>query len=65
MQSGSPIAEWAATDDIYRVQNTSRVYGLQVGCSVEDSYKLLQCLIRRSYEELSYAPIVVSIFFPS
>ena len=31
MQSGSPITEQAATDDIYRVQNTSRVYGLQVG----------------------------------
>ena len=59
-QSGSPLAEWAVLDDVYRVQNTSRVYGLEVGCTVENSYKLLQCLNRRSYEELSTAPITVS-----
>lgn len=56
--SGSPLAEWAALDDVYRVQNTSRVYGQEVGCTVESSYKLLQCLNRRSYEELSTAPII-------
>lgn len=56
-ESGSPLADWAAIDDIYRVQNTSRVYGLEVGCTVESSYKLLQCLNRRSYEELASAPI--------
>ncbi|XP_068200877.1 cholinesterase isoform X1 [Palaemon carinicauda] len=55
--SGSPLADWAAIDDVYRVQNTSRVYGLEVGCTVESSYKLLQCLNRRSYEELASAPI--------
>lgn len=59
LQSGSPLADWAAIDDIYRVQNTSRVYGLEVGCSVESSYKLMQCLNRRNYEELASAPIVV------
>lgn len=59
-QSGSPLAEWAVLDDVYRVQNTSRVYGLEVGCTVENSYKLLQCLNRRSYEELSTAPITVN-----
>ena len=58
-QSGSPLADWAAIDDVYRVQNTSRVYGLEVGCTVESSYKLLQCLNRRSYEELASAPIKV------
>nr|XP_045612917.1 neuroligin-like protein glit-1 isoform X1 [Procambarus clarkii] len=60
-QSGSPLADWAALDDVYRVQNTSRVYGLGVGCTVESSYKLLQCLNRRSYEELASAPITPDI----
>lgn len=60
-QSGSPLAEWAVLDDVYRVQNTSRVYGLEVGCTVESSYKLLQCLNRRSYEELSTAPITPDV----
>ncbi|XP_071543797.1 cholinesterase isoform X2 [Panulirus ornatus] len=60
-QSGSPLADWAALNDVYRVQNTSRVYGLQVGCTVESSYKLLQCLNRRSYEELASAPIIPDV----
>ncbi|KAK4300064.1 hypothetical protein Pmani_027712 [Petrolisthes manimaculis] len=55
--SGSPLSDWAAINDVYRVQNTSRVYGLEVGCTVETSYKLLQCLNRRSFEELASAPI--------
>ncbi|KAF2360655.1 Carboxylesterase type B [Trinorchestia longiramus] len=59
--SGSPLADWAAIDDIYRVQNTSRVYGLEVGCTVESSYKLLQCLNRRNYEELASAPITPDV----
>ncbi|KAG0715389.1 Neuroligin-4, Y-linked [Chionoecetes opilio] len=60
-QSGSPLADWAVLDDVYRVQNTSRVYGQEVGCTVENSYKLLQCLNRRSYEELSTAPITPDV----
>ncbi|XP_076029302.1 cholinesterase-like isoform X2 [Oratosquilla oratoria] len=56
-ESGSPLADWAALDDPFRVQNTSRVYGLEVGCGVETSYKLLNCLVRRSYEELAAAAI--------
>ncbi|XP_046479601.1 cholinesterase isoform X1 [Neodiprion pinetum] len=43
-QSGSALAEWAIIPDKYRVQNTSRVYGEMLGCSIETSWKLVQCL---------------------
>lgn len=51
-QSGSALADWALTVDKYRAQNTSRVFGQQVGCSIETSWKLLQCLkfSRNAYE---------------
>ena len=60
MQSGSPLADWAAITDAYRVQNTSRVFGLEMGCNVETSTDLMNCLVKRDYEELATAPIVVS-----
>ncbi|XP_048508774.1 cholinesterase isoform X2 [Athalia rosae] len=43
-QSGSALADWAIIPDKYRAQNTSRVYGELVGCPIESSWKLVQCL---------------------
>lgn len=43
-QSGSAAADWAMIFDRYRVQNTSRVFGRQIGCSIESSWKLVNCL---------------------
>ncbi|XP_034938540.1 cholinesterase isoform X2 [Chelonus insularis] len=43
-QSGSPLADWAFIVDRYRVQNTSRVYAELLGCPIESSWKLVQCL---------------------
>ncbi|EFX72170.1 hypothetical protein DAPPUDRAFT_308571 [Daphnia pulex] len=51
-QSGSPLADWAAVQDLLRVQNTSRVYGERLGCLVDQSHKLIECLRSRSFEEL-------------
>ncbi|KAK0161578.1 hypothetical protein PV327_010035 [Microctonus hyperodae] len=52
-QSGSPLADWALIIDKYRAQNTSRVYAELHGCSIESSWKLVQCLKdRRSFLEL-------------
>ncbi|XP_014611620.1 PREDICTED: cholinesterase isoform X1 [Polistes canadensis] len=43
-QSGSALADWAVIMDKYRAQNTSRVYAEMLGCSIESSWKLVQCL---------------------
>lgn len=43
-QSGSALADWALIVDKYRVQNTSRVYAESLGCSIESSFKMMQCL---------------------
>nr|XP_023029317.1 cholinesterase [Leptinotarsa decemlineata] len=43
-QSGSAVADWAMIFDRYRAQNTSRVFGRQIGCSIESSWKLVNCL---------------------
>ena len=43
-QSGSALADWAMIVDRYRAQNTSRVYAEMMGCSIESSWKLVQCL---------------------
>jgi len=52
-QSGSALADWAVIIDKYRVQNTSRVYAEMLGCSIESSWKLVQCLKDgRSFLEL-------------
>lgn len=45
-QSGSAVADWAFIVDKYRAQNTSRVFGLKIGCSIESSWKLVNCLKR-------------------
>ncbi|XP_056646236.1 neuroligin-like protein glit-1 isoform X1 [Diorhabda sublineata] len=51
-QSGSAVADWAMIFDKYRAQNTSRVFGRQIGCSIESSWKLVNCLknSRSAYE---------------
>lgn len=55
-QSGSATADWALIVDKYRAQNTSRVYGHTLGCSIESSWKLLLCLREgRSFYELGNA----------
>ena len=52
-QSGSALADWAVIVDKYRAQNTSRVYAESLGCSIESSWKLVQCLRNgRSFFEL-------------
>ncbi|XP_043284209.1 cholinesterase isoform X2 [Venturia canescens] len=43
-QSGSALADWALIVDKYRAQNTSRVYAETMGCSIESSFRLVQCL---------------------
>lgn len=54
-QSGSALADWAFIQDKYRAQNTSRVMGLLLGCSIESSWKLVNCLRGRSPYELGNA----------
>ncbi|XP_073992685.1 carboxyl ester lipase-like protein Gli isoform X2 [Rhodnius prolixus] len=55
-QSGSALAEWALIQDRYRAQNTSRVFAQHLGCSIESSYKLVDCLRRhRSFLEIGNA----------
>lgn len=55
-QSGSALADQAFIVDKYRAQNTSRVFGQLVGCSIESSWKLVNCLSKgRSIYELGNA----------
>lgn len=61
LQSGSPLADWAAVEDLLRVQNTSRVYGERLGCVVEKSHKLIECLRSRSFDELGNVRLTVRI----
>ncbi|KAB0801415.1 hypothetical protein PPYR_05769 [Photinus pyralis] len=55
-QSGSAVADWAFIVDKYRAQNTSRVFGQLLGCSIDSSWKLINCLKQgRSALELGNA----------
>lgn len=55
-QSGSATADWALIVDKYRAQNTSRVYGQLLGCAIESSWKLMNCLREgRNFYELGNA----------
>ncbi|KAL9874871.1 neuroligin-like protein glit-1 isoform X1 [Glossina fuscipes] len=55
-QSGSALADWALIHDKYRAQNTSRVFGRLLGCSIESSWKLVNCLrIGRTSHDLGKA----------
>ena len=48
--SGSPLADWASIDDKFRAMNTSLVFGERVGCTIENSWKLVGC-VRRGRED--------------
>ena len=65
-QSGSALADWALIIDPYRAQNTSRVFGMMLGCSIENSWKLVDCLYRgRSHSELGNAEFLPHVgLFP-
>ncbi|XP_063375509.1 cholinesterase [Cydia amplana] len=55
-QSGSPLADWAMIEDKFRVQNTSLVFGRLLGCPIDSSWKLVNCLRQgRSFYELGNA----------
>lgn len=55
-QSGSATADWALITDKWRAQNTSRVYSRLLGCSIESSWKMVNCLRQgRSFIELGNA----------
>ena len=52
--SGSPLADWAAINDKFRAMNTSLVYGERIGCTIDSSWKLVDCIRRgRSFSELT------------
>ncbi|KAK7602540.1 hypothetical protein V9T40_008129 [Parthenolecanium corni] len=51
-QSGSALADWALIQDQWRAENTSKVFAKSLGCSLESSWKIVDCLKRRSYLEL-------------
>ena len=52
--SGSPFADWAVFNDKFRAMNTSRVFGERVGCTIDSSWGLVDCIKRgRSFHELS------------
>ncbi|XP_044256720.1 neuroligin-4, Y-linked [Tribolium madens] len=64
-QSGSALADWTLIVDKYRAQNTSRVFGKLIGCSIESSWKLMNCLKQgRSFYEIgnSEFPPEVGLF---
>ncbi|XP_059481006.1 neuroligin-2 isoform X2 [Neocloeon triangulifer] len=55
-QSGSALADWAIIEDVYRAQNTSRVFARLLGCSIESSWKIVSCLKQgRNFYELGNA----------
>lgn len=61
-RSGSALADWAFIQDKYRAQNTSRVLGQMLGCSIESSWKLVNCLSKgRSFYELGNAEILPQV----
>jgi len=60
---GAPTADWAAINDIYRLQNTTQLYSLKLGCWNEwdtTSWSMVQCLRTRSWQELANLELDVS-----
>ena len=52
--SGSPLADWAVFNDKFRAMNVSRVYGERIGCTIDSSWQLVDCVKKgRSFHELS------------
>nr|XP_034834776.1 liver carboxylesterase 4 [Maniola hyperantus] len=63
-QSGSALADWALIEDKYRVQNTSLVFGRLLGCPIDSSWKLVNCLRQgRSFYELGNAEFQPNVGF--
>ena len=46
------MADWALIQDRWRAENTSKVFAKSLGCSIETSWKIVDCLKRRSHLEL-------------
>lgn len=60
--SGSALADWAIIKDKWRAQNTTRVYAQLLGCSIETSWKIVNCLKQgRSFYELGNAEFVPQV----
>jgi len=54
------MADWAIIEDVYRAQNTSRVFARLLGCSIESSWKIVSCLKQgRNFYELGNADFQV------
>lgn len=52
--SGSPLADWAVFVDKFRAMNTSKVFGERVGCTIDSSWQLVDCIRKgRSFHELT------------
>ncbi|CAB4065562.1 Esterase FE4,Venom carboxylesterase-6,Carboxylesterase 3 [Lepeophtheirus salmonis] len=52
--SGSPFADWATIRDKFRAMNTSLVFGERVGCTIDSSWKLVDCLRKgRKFHDLA------------
>ena len=46
--------DWAAINDKFRAMNNSMVYGERIGCTIESSWKLVDCVRKgRSFGELA------------
>ncbi|XP_068085418.1 cholinesterase isoform X2 [Anabrus simplex] len=61
-QSGSALADWALVIDRYRAQNTSRVFGMHMGCNIESSWRLIDCLKQaRSAADLGNSELGVTV----
>nr|XP_018906011.1 PREDICTED: acetylcholinesterase [Bemisia tabaci] len=52
-QSGSATASWALVNDRWKALNTSRIFAQHLGCSIETTGKMLDCLKKaRSADEI-------------
>ena len=52
--SGSPLADWAVFNDKFRAMNVSRVYGERIGCTIDSSWELVDCIKKgREFHELT------------
>jgi hypothetical protein len=61
---GAMTADWAAIVDQYRVQNTTQLYSFKMGCWQDfetTSWKMVQCLRSRSWQELANLELDVRI----
>lgn len=55
------MADWALIQDRWRAENTSKVFAKSLGCNIETSWKVVDCLKRgRSHLELGNVNFKVS-----